>query len=896
MKLRSITAFLSAFLCLVSSALAQGNRDPGPPDVLKDQEQYVSFWTTEANWHSVLQLRNNSPARDLIVTPSLRAVDGTETTLSPVTVKTHEVVSVNLHEAVMAAATRPASSYGSVVLRYKAVATQVLYAALMVHRDARPIAFHIDAMGQLENDADYLREGVWWLPNDKINDYLILTNQGDQKMPMKLSLYDASGKTYTKALSLSGRAVMRLSVRQLISEGNLGGSYGGIQVHALAHARALDTLHVIYDEDAGFSALLKMFDHDPAANIFQRDFGKKGVWTIHAPMLALSHPDPALFIPAGTVLEPKIFLRNTTSQPESASMVFYWRSATKTGTSSGPTISLKSHETREVNVADLPEDQAPPKDAYWASVAISTSSKPDEIVAVAASYDATLKYGAQTPFSDQLSYIWEGGEWLADASHNSLITVGNASLKPMKARFTLFYNQGAEHYELEQPLEPNEQMWVDVGDLIRSGRPDINGKVLPKNLSSGSYQFRDLTNPGVGSLFEGKVIYDLTNGHVTYGCAACCSPRNIFMTFNPFLVGIAASVYDSVSEQDGCGDPVENISGAFSGWGTANSSIATTTTDGNHTGRAVGSTTSNATGVVIHTNGRNGCFQENWPISGPTNVYAVTVNSANLWNNNISVTLSSNTAASGLVSVNLVGASSTYTFQYGTSAVSAGNYSISMNRPAIPADNYTSIKVTWQIAPGETMPSGSLPIHWKVLGLIRHSQYNVPNESACSATTSGAWIINVAACSFTPITLRTAFTNQVYINGTGTSLSNGILKYTPGVKNQCAYPQGSNDSNTFAHVSSITGSCNVALDTTSVATNPNPTSSGYFGCGDNLSLIGSSNQQQAMKYPEDYCPACNSGFNGTSGHIDNFSNSVACSGGAVGDYGNFWTADTYTTD
>lgn len=478
----------------------------------------------------------------------------------------------------------------------------------------------IDAMGQLENDADFLREGVWWLPNEKVSDYLILTNQGDQKMPMNLSLYDASGKTYTKALSLSARAIMRLSVRQLMHEGNFSGSYGDIQVHALAHARALDTLHVIYDEDAGFSALLKMFDHDPAANLFHRDFGKKGVWTMHAPMLALSHPDPALFIPAGTVLEPKIFLRNTIAKPVSANIVFYWRSGSNTGTTSGPTISLKPYETREVKVSALPEEQSPPRDAYWASIAISTSSQPDEVVAVAASYDASLKYGAQPPFSDQLSYLWEGGEWLADASHNSLITVGNASLKPMKARFTLFYNKGAESYELEQPLEPNEQMWVDVGDLVRSGRTDTHGNVLPKSLTSGSYQFRDLTNPGVGSLFEGKVIYDLTNGHVTYGCAACCSPRTIFMTFNPFQVGLASTAYEDVSEQDSCGDPVEDVTSVFSGWNTANSFIATTTTAGLHTGRAMGSTTSNATGVVIHTNGRNGCFQENWPVQGPTKV------------------------------------------------------------------------------------------------------------------------------------------------------------------------------------------------------------------------------------------------------------------------------------
>jgi hypothetical protein len=620
MKLRSFASLLTVVVSFVGLVTAQGVRNPGPPEVLTDQEQYVSFWTAETNWHSVLQLRNNSPARDLIVTPSLRAIDGTETALSPVTVKTHEVASVDLHAAMMAASTPPTSSYGSVVLRYKAVAAQVLYAALMVHRDARPIAFHIDAMGQLDNDADYLREGVWWLPNDKVSDYLILTNQGNQTMPLNLSLYDTSGKRYAKPLALASRAVMRLSVRQLIREGNLSGSYGGIQVHALAHSRALDTLHVIYDEDAGFSALLKMFDHDPVANIQQRDFGKKGVWTIRAPMLALAHPDPALFIPYGTVLEPKIFLRNTTSKPITANLVFYWRSASKTGTTKGPTILLDKHETREVRVSELPQDQAPPQDAYWSSIAISTSSQPDELVAVAASYDPTLKYGAQTPFSDQLSYLWEGGEWLADASHNSLITVGNAGLKPMKARFTLFYNQGANRYELEQSLEPNEQMWVNVGDLIQTGRPDIHGSTLPKTLTSGSYQFRDLTNPGVGSLFEGKVIYDLTNGHVTYGCAACCSPRSVFMSFDPFMVGLGSGASDGVSEQDTCGDPVEDITNQFPLWATTNSTIASTNNVGYHTGHAFGTTTTNANGTVIRTNGRNACIQVPSAPSGPTQV------------------------------------------------------------------------------------------------------------------------------------------------------------------------------------------------------------------------------------------------------------------------------------
>lgn len=95
----------------------------------------------------------------------------------------------------------------------------------------------------------------------------------------------------------------------------------------------------------------------------------------------------------------------------------------------------------------------------------------------------------------------------------------------------------------------------------------------------------------------------------------------------------------------------------------------------------------------------------------------------------------------------------------------------------------------------------------------------------------------------------------------------------------------------------MTGSCGNALTAgISVATYPNPASVGNpYGCGDDLLLVNSSNANQAAKPNgvQDYCPVCNSQFNGANGHIDNYSANQACSGGAVGDLGNFWTADTH---
>src|SRR5260370_31552401 len=110
---------------------------------------------------------------------------------------------------------------------------------------------------------------------------------------------------------------------------------------------------------------------------------------------------------------------------------------------------------------------------------MSTNSKPDEIMGVGGRYDSTLRYGAQTPFSDQLTFRGEGGMWEYDPYHDSIITAGNGGTKPTQAAFTIFYNQGTHRYDLEKTLQPHEQMRVDVGKLIREHGPDKNRKPLP---------------------------------------------------------------------------------------------------------------------------------------------------------------------------------------------------------------------------------------------------------------------------------------------------------------------------------------------------------------------------------------------------------------------------------
>lgn len=606
-----------------SSAPHRKTPSPPPPPPVADQELIIPYWTTETGWSSELQLRNNALTQDLTVTPALRLPDGSETPLAPVTIKSQEVKSIDVAAAISAAgAPQLIGTYGSAVLRYHSPSLKALYASVMIRAMGHAIAFHVDGNAEYEPESVGSREGIWWLPKDSTSDYLILTNQGQNALALDLSLYDASGRENLQKVLLGPHAINRLSVRSVLQTAGLAGSYGGIKVSAASHAGSLDTLHFVFDTGANFSAILKMFDHDPNAKLVERDFAATGVWTLRAPMLALSNPGPALVFPPDTVLQPQIFIRNATAKPIDAALRFNWRTGSTTGKAAGPRLHLLPYETRLVDVAALQDGAVLPKEANWTSVTLTSNALPDELMAVAASYDQTLKYGAQTPFSDQLSHEWKGGMWEFDPYHDSIITAGNGGTQPTQAAFTIFYNQGTQRYDLEQTLQPDEQMWIDVGKLIQQALPDKNGSILPRNLTSGSYEFRDLSHTGVGSLFEGKVIYDKTYGHAAYGCATCCgfSGNTTELWFNPINVYPTSPADDGVWGNNVCDGWVDVSSSFDGGWSSLDTTIVTVDTYGIHTAQGVGSTTTKTSGYLESNAHYPICPQQPQNPSGGANV------------------------------------------------------------------------------------------------------------------------------------------------------------------------------------------------------------------------------------------------------------------------------------
>ena len=66
------------------------------------------------------------------------------------------------------------------------------------------------------------------------------------------------------------------------------------------------------------------------------------------------------------------------------------------------------------------------------------------------------------------------------------------------------YDNGQKSYEMQQAIQPGDQMWVNVASLIRNRTPDRKSNVLPADATSGTYDLRDLS-PGLGSLMQGNL-------------------------------------------------------------------------------------------------------------------------------------------------------------------------------------------------------------------------------------------------------------------------------------------------------------------------------------------------------------------------------------------------------
>jgi hypothetical protein len=189
-----------------------------------------------------------------------------------------------------------------------------------------------------------------------------------------------------------------------------------------------------------------------------------------------------------------------------------------------------------------------------------------------------------------------------DATHNAIVAVTNGGNRATEALLTLHFDDGRKTYEIQQTIRPGEQMWLNFADLIHHSVPDRKGKVLPAEVTAGTYDLEDL-NPGLaGNLIEGKVALDKTWGHLAHGCLQCCG-YTPYLNPDPAAVAVGNFVGIQSLGQNNCTgrngyDLTTYFSSMYASWWSGNSGIAQVTSFQGK-GMAAGTTIGNARGYMV---------------------------------------------------------------------------------------------------------------------------------------------------------------------------------------------------------------------------------------------------------------------------------------------------------
>src|SRR6266568_2621674 len=165
---------------------------------------------------------------------------------------------------------------------------------------------------------------------------------------------------------------------------------------------------------------------------------------------------------------------------------------------------------------------------------------------------------------------------------------------------------------------------------------------------------------------------------------------------------------------------------------------------------------------------------------------------------------------------------------------------------------------------------GTLDYHIRVLGVYRHSQYNIPEEAQCAGPDVAAYVTD-PLCAFTPTTLRDQFVSQVNLNGSGRSINHGNVAREFFCLSQPGAPADA-QGRSFRSGVTFSGTCGGLSDSTVAVLPTHP----YLSCGDRVYI-----HTVGTKDITDLCPGC------AQAQLDNFTTDGSCS--SVTDLGNFMT-------
>lgn len=486
---------------------------------------YLPFYSTKGDWDSKLTLNNSLP-QPLTASVTLYGLDGSQLSLSDVTLQPSQTVVMRLSDQLKPGVENERFQEGSLQVLFNGV-VRALGPQLTVFNLKDALSFDEEPAGDFKSS---VLEGLWWsLPEPIVSNdentkaRVMLANTTEQNLNVLIKVEWRGGVIPAPQVSMAPHQATVLEIKELLNELGIvanGIESGGLSISHNGPPGALIAQGVILSKARQFASNLNFVD--PATQSSS---------VLEATGLLLGHPGSGLPLTPTSFFSPVLALKNASTSPQTGTVTVQYTANGTFQTETLPAMTLAPHEVRLADFSALLESLRNVS-VRSAGVKVEFSGKPGSVVGLLSSIDQVSSQALDAPLFNIDPKVYRAGNHPFHISGNSqtVAYVKNVGSGPTTVILIIRY-AGGEFTPQMLKIASGETIAFDLRTLRGSGLKDVQGRTLPGNLTDG--QFIWYPHRGEG-LIGRAVVLDAAGGSTSsFSCSNCCSPNFDHLEWSP---------------------------------------------------------------------------------------------------------------------------------------------------------------------------------------------------------------------------------------------------------------------------------------------------------------------------------------------------------------------------
>jgi hypothetical protein len=562
-------------------------QDPPPPRCCgSDEDEHkphllaASYYSLKNGLSSKLLLNNKGP-RPLEVKPTLFSMNGERHEVAPMKVKGASFRVIDLRKWVKDAG--PQFREGSIKV-FHLGRDLVLGAQVYVEDEAHSLSFE-EKFAEPATMASSRLRGVWWLPSQKGEVSLAISNTSDSTVTVTARANGAQpARAGSITIELLPHETRLLDVQSdlLRKVGRTMSRLGGISVEHSGPAGAVLARGFAQETAKGYSLAVQF--SDPGAS---KSSGYQGAG------LRLGEVGGEPLTPVAVAHNAGVVETTVTGR------LPYTTAGGATAEVTLPEVHLSPGETATIDVAGAIRDAAVPQGVTGAGLEFEYSTEPGSVQMAALSVGDGGNQVFRLPLWDVAAQrsATGGYPWFIDGSSSTLVYLKNVTAEQQQYTLRVGF-EGGEYLVGVKSIEPRQTITFDLRELRDQQVPDDNGVTIPLTAERGQIIWSVYGPDGVAMIGRSEQADAVKGVSNNYACMSCCADSYVQAKVEPATssVGVGGTTtYVAKEQRSTCNGQPAGWYNITPTWSSLNTSVATVSSGGAATGAAAGTTNVKAT-------------------------------------------------------------------------------------------------------------------------------------------------------------------------------------------------------------------------------------------------------------------------------------------------------------